>query len=86
MTPERSLVYYTEDMPSTEPQRWARVQPDQAWQRPGLPRHWCRLFDSHPDSSIGTLPGYGWLETPTKLQHVRLDWLEIRESPPDETK
>jgi hypothetical protein len=60
--------------------------PALAWQRPGLPRRWCRLFVSHPDSAIGTLPGYRWIETPTKLLHTRLEWLEIQESPPDETE
>jgi hypothetical protein len=41
------------------------------------------LLATHPDTTIGTLPDYGWLEGPTKRLHVRLEWLEIRDTPPE---
>ena len=32
------------------------------------------------------LVGYGWVETPAKLLHVRLDWLEILNTPMDDAE
>ena len=55
-----------------------------AWERPGLPREWVRLFHANPDPTIGTLTGYCWRETPAKLLIVRLDWLEITDTQPIE--
>jgi hypothetical protein len=59
----------------TEPQRWARVPPGQAWKRPGLPTDWVRVLDRHPDP-LGLarrglpLPGWCWLDTLGKPLHV----------------
>jgi hypothetical protein len=78
LTSERALVCYTEDMSSTEPQRWARVPPGLAWKRPGLPREWVRVLQRHPEG-LTTIPGWCWLETPMKVLAVSEYLLEFRE-------
>lgn len=69
-------------MGSTDNQRWARVPLGHAWKYPGLPDHWRRVYDAHPDPAVDTLAEYVWIDAPGKLQHVRADWLEFRDLPP----
>jgi hypothetical protein len=68
-------------MESTEPQRWARVPPANAWKHPGLPKDWVRVLERHPEG-LSTLPGWCWLDTPEKMRHVAEHLLEFREDPP----
>lgn len=71
-------------MPSTDRQRWARVQPHLAWKHPGIPREWVRVLERHPEGIQG-LSGHVWLETPEKVRSVREDWLEFTDGTrPDE--
>ena len=69
------------DPPSTQPQRWARVPPGLAWKRPGLPREWTRVLERHPEG-VANLPGWCWLDTPTKVLAVPEHMLEFRDEPP----
>jgi hypothetical protein len=69
-------------MGSNDRQRWARVPLGHAGKYPGLPEHWCRVYDAHPDPSIDTLAGHVWIDAPGKLLHVRADWLEFKHEPP----
>jgi hypothetical protein len=66
--------------PSTKPQRWARVPPGLAWKRPGLPRDWVQVLERHPEG-LSTLPGWCWLDTSGKPQHVAEHLLEFTEEP-----
>jgi hypothetical protein len=39
-----------------------------AWKRPGLPTHWVRVLERHPDGVVAA-PGYVWLAMPGKVRH-----------------
>ena len=52
-----------------------------AWKRPGLPTHWVRVLERHPDGVVAA-PGYVWLEMPGKVRHVGAHELEFRDEPP----
>jgi hypothetical protein len=67
-------------MMSTDPQRWARVPPALARKRPGLPTHWTKVLDSHPEGALAE-PGYVWLETPGKVLYVAARELEFTDGP-----
>jgi hypothetical protein len=71
-------------MASTDHQRWARVPPHLAWQRPGLTTYWVRVLEQKPEAILNTepLPGYVWLDTPGKVLHVEEALLEFRNDPP----
>jgi hypothetical protein len=72
-----------EVMLSTDRQRWARVPPELAWKRPGLPTDWVRVLERNLDAmNPGPLSGYAWLETPGKALHVPEAHLEFRNEPP----
>jgi hypothetical protein len=70
-------------MASTDRQRWARVRPELAWKRPGLPTKWTHVLERHPEN-VEALPGCVWLDTPGKVLHVEASWLEFRSDPPGE--
>jgi hypothetical protein len=82
----QALGYLPAPMPhhneplSTGPQRWARVPPGLAWERPGLPTDWVRVLARHPEG-LTTLPGWCWLDTPGKVRHVAEHLLEFTEEP-----
>ena len=66
-------------MESNKPQRWARVRPALAWNRPGLPKDWVRVLERHPEGVEG-LSGYVWLDLPGKALHVAEHELEFAET------
>jgi hypothetical protein len=67
-------------MPSTERQHWARVPPQFAWKRPGLPTGWVRVLERHPEGAVAQ-EGYVWLDMPGKVRHVGEHELEFTEAP-----
>jgi len=70
-------------MASTDRQRWARVPPALAWKRPGLLTEWTRVLERNPEAmKPDPLPGYVWLDTPGKVLHVQVAWMEFRNEPP----
>ena len=66
-------------MGSTDRQRWARVPPELAWQRPGLPTNWVRVLERHLEG-IRAESGYVWLDMPGKVRHIGEHELEFRTS------
>jgi hypothetical protein len=70
-----------EGHPTTSPQRWARVRPELAWKRPGLPKDWVRVLERHPEGFAGE-PGYVWLDMPGKVKSVGVHELEFAITPP----
>jgi hypothetical protein len=70
-------------MASTDRQRWARVRPELAWKRPGLPTDWVPVLERNPDAMTPEpLPGYVWLELPGKVLHAPAHQLEFRDEAP----
>jgi hypothetical protein len=67
-------------MTSTDRQRWARVPPELAWKRPGLPAAWTRVLERNPDAiKPEPLSGYVWLDVSGRPLHVPVAHLEFRE-------
>jgi len=67
-------------MASTDRQRWARVRPELARRRPGLPTGWTRVLERNPDAmNPNPLPGYVWLDLPGKVLHAPEHPLEFQE-------
>jgi hypothetical protein len=74
-------------MPSTDPQRWARVRPEHARHAPSLqPGNWYRVIEENREA-MRSEPrgGYVWVLIEGRLLHVRTAFLEIRNNRPDES-
>ncbi len=51
-----------------------------AWRRSGLPTSWTRVLERNTEAmNPDPLPGYVWLDTPSKVLHVSAAALEFRE-------
>ena len=73
-------------MASTDRQRWARVPPELAWKRPGLPTKWTRVLERNPEAmNPDPLAGYVWLELSGKVLHTDERHLEFTDDPPEGT-
>ena len=73
-------------MALTDRQRWARVRPELAWERPGLPTRWTRVLERDPEGmNRDSLPGCVWLELLGKVLHADEGHLEFTDDPPEES-
>jgi hypothetical protein len=78
---QTSVHVFLPGMEPESPQRWARVRPQLAWKRPGLPREWVRVLEHYQAGGLRADPGYVWLETWAKVLHVMERDLEFTNEP-----
>jgi hypothetical protein len=61
-------------------QKWARLCPEFHARYPSVYHgKWFRMYDTHPDPSVKTLPGYVWIDALGKIRSIWALHFEIAE-------
>jgi hypothetical protein len=73
------LMTDVSDSPGS-PQKWARLRPEFHGRYPSFYHaKWFRVYDTHPNPSVKTLPGYVWIDALGKMRGMWALHFEIAE-------